>query len=103
MSVRGEDVVLALSNGSELTVDTIIEAVRVDPEVGWLRDSELMIDDGVLVGDRLRTQNVEGVYAAGDPARIDGFPRVEHWGTPWHRALTPPRRSLGRGRWAHHE
>ena len=80
VSVRGDDVVLALSNGTELTVDLVIEAVEVDPEVGWLGDSALTIDDGVLVDDRLRTLNVEGVYAAGDLARITGSPRVEHWG-----------------------
>lgn len=77
---RSDDVVLALSNGTELTVDLVIEAIGVDPEVGWLRDSALTIDDGVLVDDRLRTLNVEGVYAAGDLARIDGSPRIEHWG-----------------------
>lgn len=84
VSVRDDDVVLALrtgtGTGTELTVDLVIEAVGVDPEVGWLRDSALTIDDGVMVDDRLRTLNVEGVYAAGDLARIDGSPRVEHWG-----------------------
>lgn len=80
VSTRGDDVVLALSNGTELTVDLVIEAVGVDPEVGWLGDSALTIDDGVLVDDRLRALNVEGVYAAGDLARITDSPRVEHWG-----------------------
>ena len=80
VSTRGDDVVLALSNGTELAVDLVIEAVGVDPEVGWLGNSALSIDDGVLVDDRLRTLNVEGVYAAGDLARIDGSPRIEHWG-----------------------
>ena len=80
VSTRGDDVVLALSNDTELTVDLAIEAVGVDPEVGWLGDSALRLDDGVLVDDRLRTLNVEGVYAAGDLARIDGSLRVEHWG-----------------------
>ena len=79
-SARGDDVVLALSNGTELAVDLVIEAVGVDPEVRWLRDSALTIDDGVLVDDRLRTLNVESVYAAGDLARMDGSPRIEHWG-----------------------
>lgn len=80
VSVQGDDVVLALSNRTELTVDLVIEAVGVDPEVAWLGNSALTIDDGVLVDDRLRTLNVEGVYAAGDLARVDGSPRVEHWG-----------------------
>lgn len=80
VSVRGDDVVLTLSNRTELTVDLVIEAVGVDPEVGWLVNSALTIDDGVVVDDRLRTLNVERVYAAGDLARIDSSPRVEHWG-----------------------
>ena len=79
VSTRGDSVVLALSSDTELTVDLVIEAVGVDPEVGWLGDSALTVDDGVLVDDRLRTLNVEGVYAAGDLARIDGSPRVDHW------------------------
>ena len=80
VSLRGDDVVLVLSNRTELTVDLVIEAVGVDPEVGWLDNSALTIDDGVVVDDRLRTPNVAGVYAAGDLARIDGSARVEHWG-----------------------
>ena len=80
MFTRCDDVVLVLSDGTELAVDLVVEAVGVDPEVGWLSDSALTIDDGVLVDDRLRTLNVEGVYAAGDLARIDGSTRVEHWG-----------------------
>jgi NADPH-dependent 2,4-dienoyl-CoA reductase/sulfur reductase-like enzyme len=80
VSARGEDIVLALSDGTELSVDLVIEALGVHPEVGWLRDSALTIDDGVLVDDHLRALNVDGVYAAGDLARIPGSPRVEHWG-----------------------
>lgn len=70
VSTRCDDVVLALSDGTELTVDLVVEAVGVDPEVGWLSDSALTIDDGVLVDDRLRTLNVEGVYAAGDLGHV---------------------------------
>ncbi len=80
LKALGDGVTLALSNGAELTVDLVIEAVGVDPEVHWLCDSPLTLDDGVLVDDRLRTLNVEGVYAAGDLARINGSPRIEHWG-----------------------
>lgn len=80
VSTNGDVVVLALSDGTALTVDLVIEAVGVDPEVGWLSDSVLTIGDGVLVDDRLRAVNVEGVYAAGDLARIHGSLRVEHWG-----------------------
>lgn len=80
VSARDDDVVLTLSDGTELTMDLVIEAVGVDPAVGWLRDSVLTIDDGVIVDDRLRTLNVERVYAAGDLARITGSPRIEHWG-----------------------
>jgi len=79
LEVSGDGVTLTLSNGTKLAVDLVIEALGVDPDVDWLRDSPLTLDDGVLVDDRLRT-NVEGVYAAGDLARIDGSPRIEHWG-----------------------
>ncbi|MDP3951121.1 NAD(P)/FAD-dependent oxidoreductase [Microbacterium sp.] len=75
-----DGITLALSDGTKLTVDLVIEALGVDPEVDWLRDSPLTLDDGVLVDERLRTVNAAGGYAAGDLARISGSPRIEHWG-----------------------
>ncbi|WP_183097612.1 NAD(P)/FAD-dependent oxidoreductase [Nocardioides pelophilus] len=80
LEVAGDGLRLALSNGTGLTVDLVIEALGVDPDVDWLRDSPLALDDGVLVDDRLRAVNVEGVYAAGDLARVEGSTRIEHWG-----------------------
>lgn len=80
LEASSDGITLALSDGTKLTVDLVIEALGVDPEVGWLRDSPLTLDDGVLVDDRLRTVNAAGVYAAGDLARINGSPRIEHWG-----------------------
>ena len=74
------DVSLGLSNGSELSVDILIEAIGVTPDVDWLRSSSLALSDGVLVDHHLRVMNTDGVYAAGDLARIDGSARIEHWG-----------------------
>ncbi|MFW2514504.1 NAD(P)/FAD-dependent oxidoreductase [Demequina sp. SO4-13] len=80
LEASGDGIALALSDGTKLAVDLVIEALGVEPEVGWLRRTSLNLDDGVLVDNRLRSVGAAGVYAAGDLARINGHPRIEHWG-----------------------
>ena len=41
----------------------------VSPNVGWLKDTQLDIDRGILVDDRLQT-NIPNVYAIGDCAQL---------------------------------
>lgn len=80
VQAQHHDVRLGLSNGTELSVDLIVEALGVTPDVDWLRSSSLALSDGVVVDDHLRAVDADGVYAAGDLARIDGDARSEHWG-----------------------
>lgn len=77
---QDRSVIASLSDGSQLGVDLVIEALGVIPDVGWLETSSLVLDDGVQVTDRLTAVNVDGVYAAGDLARVHGTTRIEHWG-----------------------
>jgi NAD(P)H-nitrite reductase large subunit len=54
-----------LSNGNALEVDLVISATGVRPNIDYLKSSDLAIDRGILVNERMET-SVEGVYAAGD-------------------------------------
>ena len=56
-----------LSNGKHLSVDLVISATGVQPNIGFLADSGIGCLQGVLTDDRMQT-NVEGIFAAGDCA-----------------------------------
>jgi NADPH-dependent 2,4-dienoyl-CoA reductase/sulfur reductase-like enzyme len=86
---HGDDVVRSatLSDGSELPVDLVVEAVGSVPNVGWLDGNGLDLSDGVLVDSALQVRDLP-VVAVGDIAR---FPlaltgpapvRIEHWTMP---------------------
>jgi 3-phenylpropionate/trans-cinnamate dioxygenase ferredoxin reductase subunit len=67
---------LELADGTVLEVDALLEAMGVAPSTGWLADSGLALEDGVVcdaVG-----QAAAGVWAVGDVARWGGT-RHEHW------------------------
>jgi 3-phenylpropionate/trans-cinnamate dioxygenase ferredoxin reductase component len=67
---------LALSDGTLLDADVLLEAVGGVPATGWLSASSLLLDDGVVCD--ATGLAADGVYAAGDVARWDGR-RGEHW------------------------
>jgi 3-phenylpropionate/trans-cinnamate dioxygenase ferredoxin reductase component len=74
---------LALSGGGWLPADEIVTAIGVRPEVGWLRGSDVVLENGVAVDEQLRT-SVPGIFAAGDCAafasrRYGRRLRFEHW------------------------
>jgi 3-phenylpropionate/trans-cinnamate dioxygenase ferredoxin reductase component len=74
---------LALSGGGWLPADEIVTATGVRPEVGWLRGSDVVLENGVAVDEQLRT-SVPGIFAAGDCAafasrRYGRRLRFEHW------------------------
>lgn len=80
-SVEGRvgDLVVGLTDGSELHVDLAVVAIGVLPETEWLEDSGVDLTDGVPVDERLRVHGTADVYAAGDVARMTRGGRVEHW------------------------
>lgn len=74
---------LALAGGGWLDADEIVTAVGVRPDVAWLESSDVELENGVLVDERLRS-SVDGVYAVGDCAafwsvRFGRRMRTEHW------------------------
>jgi 3-phenylpropionate/trans-cinnamate dioxygenase ferredoxin reductase component len=74
---------LALADGGWLPADEIVTAVGVRPDVGWLGGSDVEIENGVAVDERLRA-SLPGVFAVGDCAAFFSVRyrcrlRFEHW------------------------
>jgi 3-phenylpropionate/trans-cinnamate dioxygenase ferredoxin reductase subunit len=87
----GEDRVraVALSTGSELPADLVIEAVGSVINATWLEGNGLDLSDGLLVDSAMQVDTaLAPVVAVGDIARhpnalFDDVPRrVEHWNMP---------------------
>ncbi|GAB3347583.1 NAD(P)/FAD-dependent oxidoreductase [Amycolatopsis echigonensis] len=66
-----------LSDGSVLTADVVVTGIGDDPETGWLENSGLDLDRGVLVDEWLRA--APGIVAVGDVAAW--------WSRRWARRL----------------
>jgi 3-phenylpropionate/trans-cinnamate dioxygenase ferredoxin reductase subunit len=87
---RGEERVtgVALSDGSVLQADVVVESVGSIANIEWLDGNGLDLADGVLTDGQLRVGGLPYVVAVGDVARFpnaryDGVPRrVEHWSIP---------------------
>jgi NADPH-dependent 2,4-dienoyl-CoA reductase/sulfur reductase-like enzyme len=81
--VRGEGSVgqVALADGSVIAADVVVVGIGVAPETGWLADSGLTVDDGVVCDESLRA--APGIWAVGDVARwrlaTGDTARLEHW------------------------
>jgi NAD(P)H-nitrite reductase large subunit len=59
---------LKFASGPDLTADVVIMATGIKTNLEWLKGSGVVIDRGVVVDERLRS-NVPNVYAAGDSAQ----------------------------------
>ena len=71
-----------LADGSAVGADLVVVGIGVTPNTGWLEDSGLALDDGVVCD--ATTLVAPGVVAAGDVARwpshrFGALLRVEHW------------------------
>lgn len=56
-----------LANGELLPADVVVVAIGSRPATGWLADSGLRLNDGIVCDSRCRA--AEGIYAVGDVAR----------------------------------
>jgi NADPH-dependent 2,4-dienoyl-CoA reductase/sulfur reductase-like enzyme len=74
-----------LDDGTLLGADHVVVAIGALPNTEWLRDSGLVLADGVACDAALRVPQIPGVVAAGDVARWPNptfggrSMRVEHW------------------------
>lgn len=76
--VRG----VRLADGSVVAADSVLVCVGARPVVDWLRDSGLVLQDGVVCDEHLSA--APGVYAIGDVCNfhnvlLDERMRIEHW------------------------
>jgi NADPH-dependent 2,4-dienoyl-CoA reductase/sulfur reductase-like enzyme len=74
-SVRPDGVGLV---GERLPADLIVAGVGVAPRTQLAAAAGLRVEDGIVVDEGGWT-SAEGILAAGDVARPEGGPRVEHW------------------------
>lgn len=78
------DLHVQLTDGSRLNAATVIVGIGAIPNVAWLADSGLPIDNGVLCDEYCRAVDAPNVFAIGDVARWFHLGhrehvRVEHW------------------------
>lgn len=78
---EGGGSLVELTDGTSLPADAVVVGIGVVPAAGWLADSGLTIDDGVVCDGSLSAAH--GVWAVGDLARwtlpSGATARVEHW------------------------
>jgi phthalate 3,4-dioxygenase ferredoxin reductase subunit len=78
------DLRVRLTDGSELAAATVVVGIGAVPNDGWLADSGLPIDNGVVCDEYSRALDAPDVFAVGDVARWyhpghREYVRVEHW------------------------
>lgn len=80
----GDALRVALTSGTDLTVDQVCVGIGVAPNVGLAQQAGLeLAERGIATDRRLRT-SADGVYAAGDVCAYDSVlhgrrVRIEHW------------------------
>lgn len=87
------------ASGVVLPTDLVIVGVGVQPNVGWLEDSDLALDNGVIV-DEYQQTNLPGVYAAGDVANwwhpgLGTRLRIEHYDNAQNHGVAAAKSMLG--------
>ncbi|MFF8905243.1 NAD(P)/FAD-dependent oxidoreductase [Streptomyces olivaceoviridis] len=92
---------LRLSDGTELEADVVVTAVGCVPATGWLENSGLNLDDGVVCDAYCRA--APGIWAVGDVARwqhegLGRLVRLENRTNASEQALAVASDILGDGR-----
>lgn len=80
---KADGLQVCATDGSAHEADLVVVGIGADPATGWLEDSGLTLDDGVVC-DAALSAGAPGVHAAGDVARwhnydFDRQMRLEHW------------------------
>ncbi len=69
---NGDGLRVCLDHGEPLEARLVIPAAGVSPNIGFLRDSGIGLDQGIVVDRHLRT-NIDNIFAAGDVAQGPDF------------------------------
>jgi NADPH-dependent 2,4-dienoyl-CoA reductase/sulfur reductase-like enzyme len=76
-----DGVVLTTEDGRTIEADVVVLGLGITPNTGLAEAAGLVVDDGIVVDEHLRTSN-PSVYAAGDvasyPDALLGRRRIEH-------------------------
>jgi phthalate 3,4-dioxygenase ferredoxin reductase subunit len=75
---------VVLTDGTELSAATVVVGIGATPNDGWLADSGLLVENGVVCDEFSRAVDTPAVHAVGDVARWfhpdhGEHTRVEHW------------------------
>ncbi|KRE39132.1 hypothetical protein ASG73_01925 [Janibacter sp. Soil728] len=96
---EGDRVRAVLSDGDELLVDAVVAGIGATPTTALAEAAGLLVDDGIVVDEALRTSDPR-VFAAGDcasfpDARSGGRVRLESWRNAHDQAETAAASMLG--------
>lgn len=99
-SIEGEGRVhrVVLTDGTVLPADLVVVGIGVSPCTGWLDDSGVALDNGVVCDETLWT-GLPGVYAAGDVANwlnpmFGVRQRMENWTAAAEQGAAAARNAL---------
>lgn len=81
---NGKVQAVRLTDGSQVPADVVVVGLGVTPATGWLADSGLRVDGGVVCDATGAAEGGTDVVAAGDVARwwhplYEQHLRIEHW------------------------
>ena len=82
---------IELTDGTYLPAELLVVGIGATPNIEWLIDSGLSLDDDIVCDEHLNT-GIPGIYAAGDVAKApNGWlggraRRTEHWTTATEHA-----------------
>ena len=87
------------SDGDEIAADAVVVGVGVRPNVELATGAGLLVDDGIVVDEYLRTTDPD-VFAAGDVAnahnpQLGRHVRVQHWANAGDQGPAAARSMLG--------
>jgi 3-phenylpropionate/trans-cinnamate dioxygenase ferredoxin reductase component len=86
------------AKGLRIECDLAVVAIGIEPAIDAFRDSEIAVDNGILVDESCRTSALD-VYAAGDVANhlhpVFGRLRVEHYNNAEKQGRAAARAMLG--------
>lgn len=72
-----DEMQVVLDNGYRVKADLVISATGVKPNISFIEDSGVEVDQGILVNNKMQT-NLDSIYAAGDVAQGMDFSTGEY-------------------------